>query len=84
MAKYTQIAKKWISARFDGKVVVTVSQNDKGFVNLQIATISKRAFKTKLGQCTSVAVTPAILGELQEVIAEVLKIYKEHRVALHA
>ena len=61
---------KWINARFDGKMVVSVTQKDQ-YKNLGFSLINGRSYSTKLGSAMSIQLGPNDLQELIDVLQDV-------------
>ena len=56
---------KWINAKFDSKMVVSVTQKDQ-YKNLRFSLINGRSYSTKLGAAMSIQLGPNDLQELIE------------------
>jgi hypothetical protein len=60
---------RWVSVKFDGKVVISASKKDQ-FVNFKISIINGKEYATKLGKAMSVQIDAndidAIFAALQE------------------
>ena len=61
---------KWINAKFDSKMVVSVTQKDQ-YKNLRFSLINGRSYSTKLGSAMSIQLGPNDLQELIEVLQDV-------------
>ena len=75
MSQYSdKLCDKWINARFDGKMVVSVTQKDQ-FKNLGFSVINGRSYSTKLGPAMSIQLGTNDLQELIEVLQDVQQKY---------
>ena len=74
MSQHEKLSDKWINARFDGKMVVSVTQKDQ-YKNLGFSVINGRSYSTKLGPAMSLQLGPGDLQELIEVLQEVQSQY---------
>lgn len=69
---------KWINAKFDGKLVVSVTKKDQ-FKNLGFSLINGRGYSTKLGNAMSIQLGPRELNELIEVLQDIkVQHFPEH------
>ena len=60
----------WINAKFDGKMVVSVTKKDQ-YTNLGISVINGREYSTKLGKAMSIQLGPQDLDNMIEALNEV-------------
>jgi hypothetical protein len=65
---------KWINAKFEGKMVVSVTKKDQ-FTNLRLSLINGRSYTTKLGDAMSVQLAPNDLQDLIETLNEIQQQY---------
>lgn len=65
---------KWINAKFEGKMVVSVTKKDQ-FTNLRLSLINGRSYTTKLGDAMSVQLAPNDLQDLIETLNEIQRQY---------
>ncbi|NHJ01371.1 MAG: hypothetical protein EAX86_04475 [Candidatus Heimdallarchaeota archaeon] len=61
---------KWINVRFDGKMVISVTQKGQ-YRNINLSMINGRSYKTKLGDAMSVQIGPSDLEEIITALTEV-------------
>ena len=71
---------KWINAKFDSKMVVSVTQKDQ-YKNLRFSLINGRSYSTKLGEAMSIQLGPNDLQELIEVLQDVQSQYFPPKIA---
>jgi hypothetical protein len=65
---------KWINAKFDSKMVVSVTQKNQ-YKNLGFSLINGRSYSTKLGAAMSIQLGPNDLQELIDVLQDVQNQY---------
>ncbi len=65
---------KWINAKFDSKMVVSVTKKDQ-YKNLRLSLINGRSYTTKLGDAMSIQLGPNDLQDLIETLIEIQKHY---------
>ena len=65
---------KWINAKFDGKMVVSVTQKGQ-YKNISLSVINGRSYSTKLGSAMSVQIGPK---DLEELITTLTDIQTQH------
>ena len=76
MSQSTRIIEKWINAKFDGKVVLSLVQRDQ-FYNPQISLIKGREYETKLGKASQVQLGIGDLKEMVNTLNEIIKKMEE-------
>ncbi len=65
---------KWINVKFDGKIVVSVTQKGQ-YKNINLSVINGRSFSTKLGAAMSVQIGAK---DLEEIITTLTDIQAQH------
>ena len=65
---------KWINAKFDGKLVVSVNKKDH-YTNFRVSVINGRSYSTKLGGAMSIQLESKDLQELIETLQDILQQY---------
>jgi hypothetical protein len=71
---------KWINAKFDSKMVVSVTQKDQ-YKNLRFSLINGRSYNTKLGSAMSIQLGANDLQELIDVLQDVQNQFFPHKKA---
>ena len=65
---------KWINAKFDGKMVVSVTKKDQ-YKNFRFSLINGHSYSTKLGDAMSIQLGPNDLQELITTLQDVQNQY---------
>lgn len=66
-----RIIEKWVNAKFDGKLVVSLVQRGQ-FYNPQISIIKGKEYETKLGKASQVQLGIGDLKNLAETLNEII------------
>lgn len=68
------LLEKWVSAKFDAKLVISATRKDP-YVNVRLSAINGKEYKTKLGNAMSMQLGA---NDIDEIITALTEIKEKH------